>query len=1036
MRTLPLMAALLVTGLLTFAASPPAKTHVVALNGHNFTLPVGFTIEVVAKAPLVLRPITADFDEQGRLYVADSSGSNAKVAEQLKERPHRIVRLEDTDGDGVFDRQTVFADKMMFPEGTLWHDGSLYVAAPPSIWKLTDRDGDGVAEERVEWFQGKTLTGCANDLHGPYLGLDGRIYWAKGAFAQQRYKRAGKADLVTRAAHLFRAKVDGTCIEPVMTGGMDNPVDVAFMPTGERIFTTTFFQHPGGGRRDGLVHAIYGGVYGKDHSPIYEHPWTGPTLMPVLAHFGPAAPAGLTRYESGVFGPEYRDNLFAVQFNLRKVSRHVLTPEGATYASRDEDFLVSDNSDFHPTDVLEDADGSLVVVDTGGWYKLCCPSSQLVKADVLGAIYRVRHVGAPKIDGPRGKKIEWAKMDAKQLTALLDDPRPAVVHRALHLLGKLGPDAVPELLTCLRSADTTSRRNAVWAATRIDHSGARAAVRVGLADKADSVRQAALHSVSLWRDRDAMAEIMALLKSKSAHVRRAAAEALGRMGDAEAVPALLDALAEPADRVLEHSLTYALIEIGDRDAVVKGLASDSPRVRRAALIALDQMPAGKLDAAAVARELTVADPRLQEAAWWIAGRHPDWGGTLTRFFAARLADAGLRAEQREELVAQLSRFAKGRAVQELLASRLRESTSPEEQVLVLRAMAGAAVKPVPGEWVAGLTDAVATTDPAVRLAALRTARALPLTPDRSGKFAERLQALANDERQPTEVRLGALAGMPGGVSPVKAETFALLRSKLDRDQPVPERALAVEVLLRAGLTREQYLSLADLPKGIGPMELDRLLDVFAKTTDEAVGKRLLASLETSPMRSSLRVDGLTARLAKYGPAVQKSLAVLCRKLDADLAAQREQLDALLGSLGKGDVRRGQAVFNSQKAACISCHAIGYVGGKVGPDLTRVGQIRSERDLLESIVFPSASFVRSYEPVQITTTAGKSYNGLVRQETPEAVVVALTATEEVRLPRSEIEEMVPSKLSIMPAGMDKVLTKQELADLVAFLKGCR
>jgi putative membrane-bound dehydrogenase-like protein len=1030
------MAALLVTGLLTFAASPPAKTQVVALNGHNFTLPVGFTIEVVANAPLVRRPITADFDEQGRLYVADSSGSNAKVAEQLKERPHRIVRLEDTDGDGVFDRQTVFADKMMFPEGTLWHDGSLYVAAPPSIWKLTDRDGDGVAEERVEWFQGKTLTGCANDLHGPYLGLDGRIYWAKGAFAQQRYKRAGKTDFVTRAAHLFRAKVEGTCIEPVMTGGMDNPVDVAFMPTGERIFTTTFFQHPGGGRRDGLVHAIYGGVYGKDHSPVYEHPWTGPTLMPVLAHFGPAAPAGLTRYESGVFGPEYRDNLFAVQFNLRKVSRHVLTPEGATYTSRDEDFLVSDNSDFHPTDVLEDADGSLLVVDTGGWYKLCCPSSQLVKADVLGAIYRVRRVGAPKIDDPRGGKIEWAKMDGTRLTTLLADPRPAVVHRAIHLLGKLGAAAVPALLTCLRTADFNVRGNAVWAATRIDHLDARAAVRLALIDKAEDVRQAALHSISLWRDREAMTEVKPLLKSKCAHVRRAAAEALGRLGDAKAVPALLAALTEPADRVLEHSLTYALIEIGDRDAVAKGLASDSPRVRRAALIALDQMPASKLDAAAVARELTATDPRLQEAAWWIAGRHPDWGGTLTRFFAARLADVALRAEQREELVAQLSRFAKGRAVQELLGRRLRESSSPEERILVLRAMAGAAVKPVPGEWVAGLTDAVATKDMKLLQAGLRAARVLPLTRGQSAKLVERLEAIANDERQPTEVRLGALAAMPGGVSPVKAETFALLRSKLDRDQPVPERALAVEVLLRAGLTREQHLALADLPKGIGPMELDRLLDVFAKTTDEAVGKKLLASLEASPVRSSLRVDGLTTRLAKYGPAVQKSLAVLCRKLDADLAAQREQLDALLGSLGKGDVRRGQAVFNSQKATCISCHAIGYVGGKIGPDLTRIGQIRSERDLLESIVFPSASFVRSYEPVQVTTTAGKTYNGLVRQETPEAVVLALTATEEVRLPRSEIEEMVPSKLSVMPAGMDKVLTKQELADLVSFLKACR
>ena len=93
-----------------------------------------------------------DMDDQGRLYVAESSGSNDPVQQQLKERPHSILRLEDVDGDGRYDRRTVFADKMMLPEGVLWHDGSVYVTAPPSIWKLTDTDGDGVADERVEWF--------------------------------------------------------------------------------------------------------------------------------------------------------------------------------------------------------------------------------------------------------------------------------------------------------------------------------------------------------------------------------------------------------------------------------------------------------------------------------------------------------------------------------------------------------------------------------------------------------------------------------------------------------------------------------------------------------------------------------------------------------------------------------------------------------------------------------------------------------------------------------------------------------------------
>src|SRR5881409_2457433 len=218
---------LLITGLWAPGEAPyQAKTHQVKLNGHTFTLPAGFEIELAAGPPLVDRPITADFDEQGRLYVSDSSGSNENVQEQLKKRPHRILRLEDTDGDGKYDKRTVFADKMMFPEGTMWYDGSLYVAAPPSIWKLTDTDGDGVADERTEWHQGKTVTGCANDLHGPYLGPDGWIYWCKGAFAEQSYPLVNGRTIKSRGAHIFRKRPDGSGLEAVMTGGMDNPVEV------------------------------------------------------------------------------------------------------------------------------------------------------------------------------------------------------------------------------------------------------------------------------------------------------------------------------------------------------------------------------------------------------------------------------------------------------------------------------------------------------------------------------------------------------------------------------------------------------------------------------------------------------------------------------------------------------------------------------------------------------------------------------------------------------------------------------------------
>jgi putative membrane-bound dehydrogenase-like protein len=1041
------------------ASEPPKAQKIqVQLNGHTFTLPAGFEIELVAGPPLVDRPIVADFDELGRLYVADSSGSNDNVDQQLKKKPHRILRLEDTDGDGRFDRRTVFADKMMFPEGALWFAGSLYVAAPPSIWKLTDTNGDGVADQRIEWFQGKTLTRCANDLHGPYLGPDGWIYWCKGAFAKQTHERPGKPPFVTRAAHIFRCRPDGSGIEAVMTGGMDNPVEVVFTPGGERIFTTTFLQHPGGGRRDGLIHAIYGGIYGKEHDPINEHKWTGPRVMPVLTHFGPAAPAGLVRYESSVFGPEFKGNLFAALFNMHKVTRHILQPSGATFETRDEDFLISDNLDFHPTDVLEDADGSLLVIDTGGWYKLCCPSSQLHKPDILGAIYRVRRKGAPQVMDPRGLKIAWQRLAAAELGRLLDDPRPAVRRRAVQLLATKNADAVSALDHLLSTATSTEARcNAVWTATRIDLPDARALVRQALDDTDETVRQAAIHSVSIWRDQQAVPRLLTLVKGPSAQNQRAAAEALGRIGDKSAVPVLLSALGESshhglgsgpvagtdhpaataAERVLEHSLIYALIEIADRETTTAGLRSANPRVVRAALIALDQMDGGSLELETVASRLGSVDPSIKETAAWIAGHHVEWGDGLAGFYRERLKMVGLTEGGETDLVHQLARFSGAAAIQKLLAERLSDPASNVRvRRLVLEVMAQSGLKQAPAVWLSALSDVLAGTDVPLAYRAANTVRALPLPKEPPGQLVDALLHIANEPGLLGDVRLTALAAIPGGLPAIQPANFTLLCASLNKECLPATRARAADILSRAKLTSDQLVALTESMSTIGPMEIDRVLEAFAQSQDERVGRALLAALTASPARAALRVETLKPRLAKFGAPVQALAQELYAALDVDTNAQRAKLEQLLSSLSSGDIRRGQAVFNGTKAACSSCHAVGYLGGRIGPDLTKIGSIRSERDLLEAIVFPSASLVRSYEPVAVTTKNGKLYNGLIKKDAPDELTLVLTADQEIRIARKDIEDVQPSKISIMPAGLDQQLTSRDLADLVAFLKACK
>lgn len=1002
----------------------------------TLTVAEGFQVELVAGPPLVERPISIDFDEQGRLYVTESSGSNDPVEQQLEQKPHRVKRLEDTDGDGRFDRSTPFADGMMIPQGALWFDGSLYVGAPPSIWKLTDTDDDGIADRREEWFAGKTLTGCANDLHGPYLGLDGWIYWTKGAFAEQTYERPDGPPLVTRAAHVFRRRPGDPWIEPVLTGGMDNPVDVVFTPRGERLLASTFVQHPKLGRRDGIIHAVHGSVFGKTHDVLSGHARTG-DLLPAMLHLGPAAPCAQTIYASRVFGSEYQGNLFACLFNLNKVTRHVLEPSGATFTTRDSDFLVSGDRDFHPTDVLEDADGSLLVADTGGWYKLCCPTSQLHKPDVLGGIYRIRRKGASGPEDPRGVRLDWTNPEGGRLAELLDDPRPAVRNRALGELAKLGTGAVQALARILSTSDSVeARRNAVWTLTRIDDVEARTAVRLALSDADESVRQAALHSVSVWRDAGGGPKALELLETGSAPIQRVAAEALGRIGDRRAVPGLLARTGAKNGRILEHSLIYALIEIAVPEGTAAGLRASSPHTQRAALIALDQMPGGGLTPGNVTPLLTARDPILEQTASWIVGNHPEWGEALAQTFRRRLARRDQGPEE-ADLVRQLAKFGENVTIQRLLATTVAGAGSTESRVTALRAMAGSSLKETPSVWIDGLATVLSGGDAILIREAVDSLRSLPDPAEEdTRRLTEALLGVGGDSTLGDELRVNALAAVPGELGGLDPELFRLLQAALGAETAVNARTGAAGVLGRSRLTRDQLLELTESVRTAGPLVLSPLLGAYGNGGDEDLGLRLAAAVRDSKGLNGLRADVMNQAMANFPLPVQRQGEELLASLEMDPVQQKARLENLLETLDKGDIRRGQVVFNSNSAACSSCHAIGYQGGQSGPDLTRIGDVRTRRDLLESILFPSASFVRGYEPVVVVTDSGEIHQGVVTRDGQEEVRLVTGPDTEVRVSRSKIREIRPGNVSVMPSGLEEQVSREELASLLAFLSNAR
>ena len=328
---------------------------------------------------------------------------------------------------------------------------------------------------------------------------------------------------------------------------------------------------------------------------------------------------------------------------------------------------------------------------------------------------------------------------------------------------------------------------------------------------------------------------------------------------------------------------------------------------------------------------------------------------------------------------------------------------------------------------------LAGEDGTLKSHAVAIVRAIPLPKSGTEELIKALRRMALQKDVTSELRIEAAAAVPAGTGALEPELFSLLLANLGDETAVNARSAAVEAILNAKLTAEQQSTLAEIIPRVGPLELNRLLGVFESSTDEIVGRKLIAGLKQSPMLTKLRVDSVKQRIAKFPPSVQRDAEALYLEINAEAGRQQQRLDEMASSLGAGDVRRGQQLFHGSKAACSACHAIGYLGGTIGPDLSQIGKIRSERDLLESLLFPSISFVRSYEPVLIATKSGKSINGLIRRETADELTLAIGAKEEVRIPREEIEEIVPGTVSIMPAGLDTQFTREQLADLVAFLK---
>jgi putative heme-binding domain-containing protein len=561
-------------------------------------------------------------------------------------------------------------------------------------------------------------------------------------------------------------------------------------------------------------------------------------------------------------------------------------------------------------------------------------------------------------------------------------------------------------------------------------------LRKALGEADPDIAATAARGLGRRRDREAAAALTRLLDSAAPQVRLAAAEALAHCGTRDSLPALWRALERQPDRFLEHALIHAAHRLADVAALEDALSRPNPRVQQAALLLLDQppRPRGSLKQAAVLERVGATDAGLRQTALTVLAQHPEWAEQATGLVRKWLEKVSLAKEEEVGLRGLLLAFQRQAAVQALAAAALadRDRTPADRRVLVLEALAESALGKLPKAWVAGLERALQDPVPAVRLQAARTAAVLQVA-----ALDERLARIAEDSSEPAELRLQALRAVVGRRPALSAAAFELLGDRVrQKDDPLA-RLAAAEILGRARLQDEQMRRLLGALRRETLISPTILLPALQRSVTGETAAPFLEYLRESvrlgwrPSEEELRkaLQALPRELRAEGEKVLE----LLRQSAAKQAARLERFEPLLRS---GDAGRGRAVFFSPKAACSTCHAVGAEGGRVGPDLTKVGTVRSGRDILESILLPSSTIAQGYENYQAVTKDGRLFNGVIARQSADVVVLKDSSGAEVRLGRGEIDTIRRLATSLMPEGLERNLSEAEFRDLLAFLQGLK
>ncbi|WP_165243804.1 PVC-type heme-binding CxxCH protein [Paludisphaera soli] len=957
-----------------FAPLDPAEAS------KSFRVQGGFRLDLLAAEPLVMDPVAASYDEDGRLYVVEMTDYPHVDAD--KDRPFadnqdppvgRVRILVDDDGDGVFDRAEIFADKLSWPTGVAVWKGGVFVAATPDVWYLKDHDGDLRADERRQVLTGFRKYNVQAVMNNLQWGLDHKVYGAGSSNGGKiRAADAPEGTGVDVARRDFRFDPENAGVE-VLSGGarfgntfddsgnrflcdIRNPAEHVVLPA-RYLARNLFLPTP---------RVLNDAAEAGDAVPMFRisppEPWRElrarrwtevGKAMPrseLVAGGSLTSSSGLTVYRGDAYPEAYRGQLFLGEVANNLIHRMAVEPDGVTFRARRADdkveFAASTDTWFRPVNFVNAPDGTLHVLDM---YRETIEHPWSIPEDILkrldlrsgedrGRIYRLSPPNFARRPTPKLRAAGTA-----ELVSLLEHPNGwhrETAHRLI--FERQDAAAVPLLKALLRdSTRAEGRLHALYSLAGLDALGDDD-LKAALGDASPHVRE---HAVLLAEPRlgdasELRTAVLALADDSAPRVRFQVAFTLGEIAGEGVAP--------------------ALAKIARRDAA-------DPWIRTAVLSSATVDPAGLFE-------------RLRDDAEFAAGP----GAPILRSLALVVGARG-RADEIGRVLASLALGARDDGAVEV-ALGLGDGLSRNRR----RLSALADLAPPSAAWLDALfADAATIASDGAEPPARRARAAAILGQSDYDRAAAVLTPLIGPSEPPAlqSAAVKALAGFD------RPEVAATLLGPWKGYTP--------------GLRAEVVALLLGRRTWLGP-----LLD--------AVQAGTVAPGQIPPTRRTLL-------LKDADPAVRARAEALFAA--ESIGPRAEAVAKFLPALAKpGDPDRGRAVFDRE---CLSCHKVGERGHAVGPNLAGVRR-RTAEEILRSILDPNREVSPEFLEYTVALDDGRVASGLVAAETPASVTLRGREGLEQTLLRRNVAEIAGTGKSLMPEGLETTVTPTEMADLIAFL----